>query len=41
MSENLDARIRAYIAKMPPAISGSSGHIATLKTANALVLTCS
>jgi hypothetical protein len=40
MSADLDARIRAYIAKMPPAISGSSGHIATLNVANALVLGC-
>jgi hypothetical protein len=38
MSPNLDTRIRAYIAKMPLAISGSHGHIATLKAANILVL---
>jgi hypothetical protein len=38
MRADLDARIRAYIAKLPPAISGSGGHVATLKAANALVL---
>jgi hypothetical protein len=37
-SPTLDARIRAYVAHMPAAISGSGGHLATLKTANALVL---
>jgi hypothetical protein len=34
----LDTRIRAYVARMPAAISGSGGHVATLKVANALVL---
>jgi hypothetical protein len=38
MSADLDTRIRAYVAKLPLAISGSGGHIATLKAANALVL---
>ena len=38
MTAALDTRIRAYIAKMPVAISGSGGHIATLKTATILVL---
>jgi hypothetical protein len=35
---DLDTRIRTYIAKMPLAISGSGGHVATLKAANILVL---
>jgi hypothetical protein len=35
---SLDTRIRAYIARMPGAISGSGGHVATLKVANTLVL---
>jgi hypothetical protein len=35
---NLDTRIRAYVARMPGAISGSGGHVATLKVANTLVL---
>lgn len=30
-------RARAYIAKMPPAVSGSGGHVATFKTAVVLV----
>jgi hypothetical protein len=35
---NLDTRIRAYLEKLPEAISGSGGHVATLKAANALVI---
>jgi hypothetical protein len=38
MSGDLHTRIRAYIAKLPVAISGSGGHVATLKVANALVI---
>jgi hypothetical protein len=38
MDAALDTRIRAYIAKMSVAISGSLGHITTLKAANILVL---
>jgi hypothetical protein len=34
----LDARIRAYVGAMPVAISGSGGHVATLKTATVLVI---
>jgi hypothetical protein len=34
----LDTRICAYVGAMPAAISGSGGHVATLKVANALVL---
>jgi hypothetical protein len=34
----LDTRIRAYLDKMPQAISGSEGHIATLKVATVLVV---
>jgi hypothetical protein len=34
----LDARIRAYVAAMPAAISGSGGHVALLNVANVLVL---
>lgn len=35
---DLDTRIRAYLQKLSPAISGSGGHVAALKAANALVL---
>jgi hypothetical protein len=35
---DLSVRIRAYLEKLPPAISGSGGHVATLKAANVLVL---
>jgi len=38
MNANLDARIRAYIAKMPEAVSGDRGHVATLKVATVLVV---
>ena len=35
---DLSTRIRSYLQKLPPAISGSGGHVATLKAANALVI---
>jgi hypothetical protein len=38
VAATLDARIRAYVAVMPPAISGSGGHVACLKVATALVI---
>jgi hypothetical protein len=35
---SLDTRIRAYLERLPEAISGFGGHMATLKAANALVI---
>lgn len=35
---DLGTRIRSYLEKLPPAISGSGGHVATLKVANTLVI---
>jgi hypothetical protein len=35
--DNLDTRIRAYLAKIPPAESGNGGHDATFKVACSLI----
>jgi hypothetical protein len=35
--ESLDSRVRAYVAAMPPAISGQNGHDATFAVARKLV----
>lgn len=37
MNDNIITRARNYLAKLPPAISGSGGHAATFKAARALV----
>lgn len=34
---SLDQRARAYIAKLPPAVEGNGGHVATFNVASALV----
>ena len=36
-AQDIRTRARAYLAKMPPAISGSGGHLATFNAAQVLV----
>ncbi|MGH7990319.1 MAG: hypothetical protein ACREDS_09055, partial [Limisphaerales bacterium] len=32
-TSNLEARARAYLAKLPPAVAGNGGHVATFAAA--------